>query len=70
MADHLSHLEGDKAEKKIIENYRNFSDEQLLSIEAHVPWFPDFINFLVCQALPLNLNSQQCKRFLHLVKIY
>ena len=39
-------------------------------MEAHFPWYADFVNYLACNVLPLGLSSQQKKKFLHDVKLY
>ena len=51
VADHLSRLEGPSKEIHINDD---FPDEQLLVIENKepVPWFADFVNYLVARVLP------------------
>ena len=51
VADHLSRLEGSSKEIQINDH---FPDEQLLAIEDKelVPWFVDFVNYLVARVLP------------------
>ena len=39
-------------------------------MEAHFPWYADFVNYLACNVLPLGLSSQQKKKFFHDVKLY
>ena len=70
VANHLSRLESDKGieDPTTIEEF--FLDEQLLAMEAHFPWYSDFVNCLACNVLPLGLNSQQKKKFLHDVRMY
>ena len=70
VANHLSRLEFDKGIKDHIEIEESFLDEQLLAMEAHLPWYADFVNYLACNVLPLGLSSQHKKKFLHDVKIY
>ena len=70
IANHLSRLESDKGIKDRIEIGESFPDEQLLAMEAQFPWYEDFFNYLACNVLPLRLNSQQKKKFLHDVKLY
>ena len=61
VADHLSRLEGSSKEIQINDD---FPDEQLLAIEdkESVPWFADFVNYLVEKVLPLEFSYQQKKR--------
>ena len=49
--DHLSRLKGPINEVQI--NY-NFLDEQLLAMSevSHVPWFADYVNYLVAMVIP------------------
>ncbi|KAL5572311.1 hypothetical protein UlMin_021908 [Ulmus minor] len=48
-----------------------FPDEQLFFLtQTQLPWYADFVNYLVSGMLPLDLTSQQKKRFLHDVKFY
>ena len=51
VVDHLSQLEGPSKEIQINDD---FLDEQLLEIEDKepVPWFADFVNYLVARVLP------------------
>ena len=65
VADHLSHLEYDKGIENRIEIEESFLDEQLLVMEAHFPWYADFVNYLACNVLPPGLSSQHKKKFLH-----
>ena len=69
VADHLSRLEGPS--KKIQIN-DDILDEQLLTIEdkEQVPWFEDFVNYLVARVLPQEFSYQQKKRFLTYLKHY
>ena len=43
----------------------NFPDEQLLAIEdvQPVPWFVDYVNYLVAKVIPPEFSYQQKKRF-------
>ena len=61
-ADHLTRLEGSRDEVKINDN---FQDEQLLAIEdiQPVPWFFDYVNYLVAKVIPPKFSYQQQKRF-------
>ena len=67
--DHLSRLEGSRDEVQINDN---FPDEQLLAIEdiQPVPWFADYVNFLVAKVIPPEFSYQQKKRFFAQLKHY
>ena len=58
VVDHLSRLESDRGIEDPTEIEESFSDEQLLVMEAHLPWYVDFVNYLACNVLPLGLSSQ------------
>ena len=69
VADHLSRLQlGEKQDKASIKEM--FLDEQLIRVDSIVPWFADYVNYLACKVLPLELSYQQKKKFLHDVKSY
>ena len=70
VADHLSRLEFDKGIEDHTKIEESLPDEQLLAIEAHFPWYANFVNYLACNVLPPGLSSQQKKKFLHDVKLY
>ena len=57
VADHLSRLEGSRDEVQINDN---FPDEQLLAIEdiQLVPWFADYVNYLVAKVIPPEFSYQ------------
>ena len=69
MANHLSHLEEHIKEVQINDD---FPDEQLLEIEylKSVPWFTDYVNYLVAKVIPPEFNYQQRKRFFAHLKHY
>ena len=69
VAGHISRLEGPSKEIQINDD---FPDEQLLAIEDKelVPWFEDFVNYLVSRVLPLEFSYQQKKRFFAQLKHY
>ena len=52
VADHLSCLESNKGIKDHTEIEESFSDEQLLVMEAYLPWHVDFVNYLACNVTP------------------
>ena len=65
VADHLSQLEGPRHEVQVNDN---FSDEQLLVIEdtKAVPWFPDYVNYLVAKVIPFDLGTNRRRGSLHI----
>ena len=69
VADHLSRLEGARDEVHVNDN---FPDEQLLAIEDKraVPWFADYVNYLVAKVIPLEFSYQHKKRFFAHLKHY
>ena len=70
VADHLSRLEGARDDFPVNDE---FPDEKLFSIEDKrvVPWFADFVNYLVAKVVPPEFNYQQKKRlFAHLKHYY
>ena len=62
VTNHLSRWEGKSKEIKI---NNDFPDEQLLAIEDKdpVPWFTEFVNYLVARVLPQEFSYQQKKRY-------
>ena len=69
VADHLSRLEGARDDFPVNDE---FPDEKLFSIEDKraVPWFADFVNYLVARVVPPEFNYQQKKRFFAHLKHY
>ena len=69
VADHLSRLEGARDDVPVNDE---FPDEKLLAIEDKraVPWFADFVNYLVAKVVPPEFNYQQKKRFFAHLKHY
>ena len=69
VADHLSRLEGARDDVPVNDE---FPDEKLLAIEDKraVPWFADFVNYLVAKVFPPEFNYQQKKRFFAHLKHY
>ena len=59
VADHLSDLESNKGIEDYTEIEESFLDEQLLAMEAHFPWYVDFVNYLMCYPLGLVLNKRR-----------
>ena len=62
VVDHLSRLEGPINEVQINEN---FPDEKLLAMPkvSPVPWFVDYVNYLVAKVIPPEFTYQQKKKF-------
>ena len=69
VVDHLSQLEGPRDEVQINDN---FLDEQLLEIEdiQPVPWFADYVNYLVAKVIPPEFSYQLKKSFFAHLKHY
>ena len=69
VADHLSRLEGTREDVPVNDE---FPDEKLFAIEdkREVPWFADYVNYLVAKVIPPEFNYQQKKRFFAHLKHY
>ena len=69
VTNHLSQLEGPSKEVQINDD---FPDEQLLTIEdiKPVPWFVDYVNYLVAKVIPPEFSYQRKKRFFAHLKHY
>ena len=69
VADHLSRLEGARDDVPVNDE---FPDEKLFAIEDKkaVPWFVDYVNYLVAKVIPLEFNYQRKKRFFAHLKHY
>ena len=67
--DHLSRLDGPRDEVHVNDK---FPDEQLLVIEDTnlIPWFADYVNYLVAKVIPPDFSYQQKKRFFAHLKHY
>ncbi len=61
VADHLSRLEENTQgqDRRMINEF--FSDEQLFAIRSRLPWYADFVNYIVGNVCPPDLSSQQEK---------
>ncbi|KAK8956680.1 hypothetical protein KSP39_PZI001268 [Platanthera zijinensis] len=71
VADHLSRLEQSDERNRLVKIRENFPDERILAItEGSIPWYADIVNYIVSNVLPPDMDYQQKKRFLHLVKFY
>ena len=69
VVDHLSRLEQEEAIEELVIQ-EDFPDEQLFGVEAKLPWYANFVNYLVCNGLPPELSHTQKKKFLHDVRSY
>ena len=69
VADHLSRLEGARYDIPVNDE---FPDEKLFAIEDKkaVPWFADYVNYLVAKVIPPEFNYQRKKRFFAHLKHY
>ena len=69
VADHLSRLEGTRDDFPVNDE---FPDEKLFAIEDKiaVPWFADYVNYLVAKVIPPEFNYQQKRRFFAQLKHY
>ena len=69
VADHLSRLEGARDDVPVNDEFLN---EKLLAIEDKraVPWFADYVIYLVAKVVPPEFNYQQKKRFFAHLKHY
>ena len=70
LANHLSRLEEPRDKVQVNDD---FPDEQLLVIEDTklVPWYANYVNYLVAKVIPFDFSYQQKKRlFTHLKNYY
>ena len=69
VADHLSRLEGARDDVPVNDE---FPDDKLFAIEDKraVPWFADYVNYLVAKVIPPEFNYQKKKRFFAHLKHY
>ena len=65
VADHLSILEHNEQEEIHVEE-KLFLDEQLFMVQSSstLPWYADFVNYLVGGVLPLEQSLHQKGKFL------
>ncbi|XP_062103746.1 uncharacterized protein LOC133814852 [Humulus lupulus] len=73
VADHLSRLEVEESEnEKAVQVNDHFPAEQLFGVSdnSSVPWFSDFVNFLLSKIVPPEMTRQQLKKFYSEVKHY
>ncbi|XP_073222429.1 uncharacterized protein [Cicer arietinum] len=69
VADHLSRLEKVEEDEDTRPIRDQFSDEHIFAI-VMAPWFADFANFKVGEAIPSDFTYQQRKKFIHDAKFY
>ena len=69
VADHLLRLEGPSKEIQISDDFPN---EHILAIEdiKPMPWFVDYVNYLVEKVFPVKFNYQHKRRFFAYLKHY
>ena len=69
VVDHFSRLKGPRDEVQVNDD---FPDEQLLVIGdiKTIPWFADYVNYLVTKVIPPDFRCQQKKRFFAHLKHY
>ncbi|XP_073225623.1 uncharacterized protein [Cicer arietinum] len=69
VADHLSRLEKVEEDDNTRPIRDQFADEHIFTI-IKAPWFADFANFKVGEAIPSDFTYQQRKKFIHDAKFY
>ncbi|XP_062085868.1 uncharacterized protein LOC133791975 [Humulus lupulus] len=71
VADHLSRI-GDDTEENLEQPIKEtFPNEQLLVVrQVSMPWYADFVNYLVSGRTPPDVKGQQLKKFFNDVKFY
>ena len=69
IADHLPRLEGVRDEVHVNDD---FPDQRLLAIDKKrgIPWFANYVNYLVAKVIPPEFSYQQKKRFFAHLKHY
>ncbi|XP_075097930.1 uncharacterized protein LOC142175247 [Nicotiana tabacum] len=71
VADHLSRLENHNHVEEGGQIKEVFPDEQLFATtQDPPPWYADYVNYLMSGVLPLEIESEARKRFLHDVNFY
>ena len=58
IADHLSGVERNKAEKEEEGLTENFLDEQLFQLSFQLPWYANIVNYLACGVIPQEFSYQ------------
>ncbi|CAN6677811.1 unnamed protein product [Malus baccata var. baccata] len=67
VADHLSRL---VHEEDVVPIPETFLDEQLMSIEVSMPWYPDLVNYLASKVIPSEFNKNQRDKLKHDARNY
>ncbi|KAJ8774225.1 hypothetical protein K2173_009656 [Erythroxylum novogranatense] len=72
VADHLSRMENaNSSSPKAGQINESFPDGRLFMVnDKQIPWYADFINYLVCKQLPPDFTYQQKKKLMHDVREY
>ena len=80
VADHLSRLSQEQlgSTSKELPIDDSFPDDHIFRVikellqlsSSLVPWYADFVNYLVCNELPVGMSYQQKKKFLSDVRHY
>ena len=73
IADHSPRLDQEELNKSDdgVQINKSFHGEHLLTLDSkELPWFTNFENYLVSEALPCGLDFWQKKKFLHDSKFY
>lgn len=71
VVDHLSRLLTEQDEANALPIREVFQDVQLLQVKtSNLLWSADYVNFIVGQVLPEEMDSQQLKKFLKDVRQY
>lgn len=70
VADYMSRLDQKVKEDTNTPIKEIFPDEFILSVEAQLPWYANFVNSLVSGVMPLDLAFPQRKKLLHDIKSY
>ena len=72
VADHLSRLESGVSDGVEVPIKEEFPDEQLMAVReaVQVPWFADYVNYMVARIIPPELSRQKMKKFFSEIKHY
>ena len=71
IADHLSRLESLSHVGEQVQIRKHFLDEQLLVLELlELPWYADYVNYLVRGLFPPCATTHQMKRLINNARFY
>lgn len=71
VVDYLSRLECEQAIKDKLDIDDSFSNEKILAAKfEQIPWYADFVNYVVSEVMPENIFFHQRKKFLYDVTQY